>query len=260
MKIVKLQILGVVTALACTVQLAGAECIPSEDPCAPKKKIGEWDTSVSVGANVTSGNSETTLLNLGARTALEEGADSYEFSAAYNYGEDDNAQNANGDKTTRNDFRGAGQYNHLIDQRWFYGLGAKVLYDEIADIDYRVNGDPLVGYYFMKDNTFKLRGEVGPSYVFEKVGSISDDYLAPRFGERFDWAITCTSKLFQTAEVLLDASDGDNYLFNGEVGLEAALSTNLALVTSVRYTYDGVPAEGREKDDMAFITAVKIAI
>lgn len=237
-----------------------AECIPGNDPCAPKKVIDAWDKSLAFGFNLTSGNSETTLLNIGARAVRESAIDIWDFSMNYNYGEDKNTVDEDGNDTTRNDFRAAGQYDYFLSDRTYIGFGTKFLYDEIADIDYRVTPDPKVGYYLLKDNTFKLRAEAGPSYIFEKVGGLSNDYLAPRVAERFEWALTCTSKIFQSVEAYFDVNDSENYIVNAEVGAEAALATNLSLVFTVRDTYDNQPAEGKEKDDLSVITAIKVAL
>lgn len=119
----------------------------------------------------------------------------------------------------------------MLNDNSFLGLGGKFLYDELAEIDYRTNLDPTYGYYFIKDNQFKFKLEGGPSYIFEKVGQKSDDYLAPRLADRFDWALTCTSKIYQLAEILFDVNDSDNYIINAEIGVESALTTALSLVS-----------------------------
>jgi putative salt-induced outer membrane protein YdiY len=239
---------------------AFSQCDPKEDSCAPKKEPGAWDKSLAFGLNVTSGNSETTVANIASKFAKDFEGEIWDFGLAYNYGEDKAREDSGEDKTNRNDLRGNASYNHMLNDNVFVGFGTKFLYDEIADVDYRVGLDPTAGYYFIKDNTYKFRLEAGPSYIFEKVGSVSDDYLAPRIADRFDWAISCTSKIYQTAEVLFDINDSDNYLVNAEIGVEAALNSTLSLVFTVRETFDNQPAPDREKDDLAIITALKVAI
>ena len=59
-------------------------------------------------------------------------------------------------------------------------------HDQIAEVNHRLTIDPTAGYYFLTDNTFKLRGEAGPSYVFEKLGGEENNYFAPRAAQRFD--------------------------------------------------------------------------
>lgn len=240
---------------------AFAECIPGEDPCAPKKKLNEWDSSLLFGFNLTQGNSETMLLGIGGKAQKEENNNIWNFGALYNYGEDKTNKNDSEESdTTRNDFRANAKYDYLFSERAFVGIGTAFLHDEISDIDYRVTIDPAPGYYFLKDNTFKFSAEIGPSYVFEKQGGEEDDYLAPRVAEKFEWAITCSSKVFQLAELYYDVSDSENVLVNAEAGIEAAISTNLALVFSVRENYDNVPAVGFDRSDLAVMTSLKVAL
>ncbi len=239
---------------------AYAGCDPVEDPCAPKKIKDAWQKSALVGFNLTSGNSKTTLLNLGLAAAKETDEYLTDVSAAFNYGEDKNIEDSINGTTTRNDVRVAGSYHEKLTELSYIGFGTKFLHDEIADVDYRATLSPGLGYFVLKDSDVSLALEAGPSYVFEKVGGLKDDYLAPRIADKFNWVISCTSKLYQSAEVLLDVNDSENYLANAEAGVEASLSSSVALVVGVRYTYDNVPASGREKDDLAVITSLKIAL
>ncbi len=241
-------------------RLAHAECVPTDDPCAPKKKLDVWDAAALVGFNLTQGNSDTILLNLGVKASVDEGEDLWDLGMSFGYGEDEDRNDPDTDKVSKNDFRANARYDHLLNDGLYLGGGTKFLFDEVADIDYRSNLDPTVGYFFLRDNSFKLRLEGGPSYVFEKVSGEENDYLSPRVANRFDWAISCTSKLFQQAEVLFDASDSNNYIVNAEIGVEAALSTDLALVILIRESFDNRPAEGKEKDDLAVISSLKILL
>ena len=238
------------------------ECIPSSDPCTPKKVLNEWEKSLIFGFNLTQGNSETMLLGLGGKAHKEEGNEIMDFSFLYNYGEDstNKSDSDSDDDTTRNDLRAEGSYDQLISERTYFGVGSSFLYDEIADVDYRVSIDPSPGYFFLKDNTIKLSAEAGPSYIFEKQGEEENNYFAPRIANKFEWAITCTSKVFELTEMYFDVSDSKNILVSAEVGIEAAISTNLALVLSVREDYDNVPTLGRDKGDLAIMTSLKVSI
>jgi putative salt-induced outer membrane protein YdiY len=238
-----------------------AACNPATDACAPKKVIDAWEKSVSAGFNLTRGNTETVLLTLGgaARKEDKEG-NIYDFAGAFNYGEDNAIEKAGGDKVTRNDFRANGRYDKLLDDRWYLGIGSSFLNDELADLDYRITIDPSPGYYVLKNDDFKLRFEAGPSYVFEKSGGETNNYLAPRIADRFDWIISCTSKFYQKAEVLFDLDESSNYIVNAEIGIEAALSTDLAMVFTVRNVMDNQPAPDREKNDLQTISSLKVSL
>lgn len=239
---------------------ATAACDAAADPCGPKKVLDSWEKSLAAGLNLTRGNSDTLLLTLLAQARRETDQDIIRFDASYGYGEDSTNTADGEDSTTRNDARVTAGYNYLLSERTFVGGIVDFRYDEIADIDYRFTLSPTVGYYFLKDADFKFSGDIGPSYVFEKVGGEENDYFAPRIGERFEWVISCTSKLYQSAEILYDVEDSDNYMMNAEAGVEAAIATNLALVVLLRDNYDNLPAADREKNDLTLITALKVAL
>lgn len=251
-----------VTTLAIAITTASnafAACDPKTDPCAPAKKTDAWTKSMTAGFNLTKGNSDTLLLTVGAMGNYEDKEGNIiDLSASLNYGEDKTNKTSDEDTVTRNDVKAGARYDKLLNERWYVGIGSSVLTDEIADIDYRVTLDPSPGYFLLKDADFKLRLEAGPSYVFEKVAGETDSYLAPRIGEKFEWMISCTSKLYQKAEVLLDASESENYLVNAEAGIESAISTDLALVVGFRNVYDHLPAAGKDKNDFQTTTALKV--
>jgi putative salt-induced outer membrane protein YdiY len=183
-----------------------------------------------------------------------------DFGLAYNFGEDKNIQDEDGDNTTRNDVRVNAAYNYKYTERAYVGAGTKYLYDEIALVDYRLNLNPTLGYFLVKDSTFSFALEGGPGYTFEKVDSIEDNYFSPRIADRFDWIISCTSKLFQSTELLIDVNDSDNYIVNAEIGVEAALSSSLSLVVALRNAFDNQPAASIDKNDLTVISALKVAL
>jgi hypothetical protein len=52
--------------------------------------------------------------------------------------------------------------------------------------------------------------------------------------------------------------DSGNYIFNGEVGLEAALTSQVNLVLAVRDYYINQPAEDRRPNDVYTLTGLKV--
>jgi len=242
---------------------AFAACVKDADSCSSATPVvSNWDKSLAFGFNLTQGNTDSMLLTILGNVAYEKDADILNFNASYGYAEDSTnstEESEHGD-TTRNDLRLAGSYKNLFSEKAYLGFGAEYRYDEIADIDYRVTLSPSVGYYLLKDADFSLNAEVGPSYIFEKVGGLEDNNLAPRVGERFSWTISCTSKIYQTAEYIYDVNDSDNYMINAEVGIEAAISSNLSLVMMVRDNFDNEPADGKERNDVAVISALKVSL
>ena len=212
------------------------------------KKEG-WDTSLAVGFNLTSGNSDTLLATVRINTEREWEKDIWRLGAGAALGKSE------GDTTTERADAGA-EYQHLFTERVYGGLRADALHDGTADLSYRFTVGPSVGYYFIKTDLTRLSGEIGPSFVAERIGGENSSYCALRLGERFDRKLSATAKVWQTIEVLPQIDDFDNYLANFEVGIEAALNNKLSLRVVFQDKYDNQPAAGKKHNDMAVISSL----
>ncbi len=254
----KLILLGLSVFIAAT--NVHAACEAKDDPCAPKKALDSWNKSLALGLNYTSGNSDTTNLSLIGKVNRETSADIIDFDATYGYGEDRQKEASGGDKKNKDDFRANAQYKYLLDERVYAGAGLNFLYDDIAKIDYRVNVVPTLGYFLLKDADFTLGVDAGPAYTFEQVNDVENNYFSPKVGENFQWIISCTSKIYQKADIFFDTDNSENYNVNAELGIESAISSSLSLVVLVRDTYDNEPGADLEKNDLATITALKVAL
>jgi putative salt-induced outer membrane protein YdiY len=244
--------------------LCFAAAVAAETPACPAapKDPSAWDKSIAFGFNLSHGNSNTSLLNLDTKVARDFQDENWLFRVEGNYGKDEDKVDEHGgtDETTKQDVKGEVNYKHVLDDRLYAGMGTTVLYDKIADIDYRVTLTPNMGYYFIKDARLKLSADAGPGYIFEKTGGETDNYLAPRISNRLDFKVSETAKIFETTEILFDVNNSENTIINAEAGVEAALNTSLALVLSVKDNFDNVPASDKERNDINFITALKVTL
>jgi hypothetical protein len=237
----------------------GAAAAPPPVCDATPKDPAIWDKSILFGLNYTDGNTKTTNINLGGRAARDYENNAWLFQADYNYGSA--ADSANDPrKENKNNIRGLANYRRILDEAWFAGMGTSFAHDEIADLKYRAILSPGVGAYVVRDEDLKVSLEAGPSYVFEKLGDVTDNYAAARVANRIDWVITPTSKIFQFTEYLVSVEDSDQYIVNAEAGLEAAINSSMSLVFSVRDYYINQPAVDRVPNDVITLTALKVTI
>ena len=227
--------------------------------CEAKNVKNTWHKGIFAGFNLTQGNSENVLLNVGGSANADFGDDIYRIDGLFTYGENTDID-TDIETETQNNVRLDGSWKHLIDDRWYYGAGANFLHDDIADVNYRVIVKPALGYFWLKEEDKTLSVEAGPGVVFEDVGGIDEIFFAPFIGDRFDWIISDNAKLYQLAEVIFDTSSFANKLITAEVGIEAAISNDLSLVVSVRNIHDTRPAEGRDENDLSIISSLKMAL
>lgn len=224
-----------------------------------EKDSSAWDKSILFGFNYTEGNSNTTSLNLNGKAIRDLEKSSWRFEADYNYA---NAASDPGDprEKTKDNMRINGEYKNIVSSTYFAGLGSSYTYDSIADVDFRSILSPSIGGFLYRKNKSSVSLEGGSSYVWESLGGIGDDYPAFRVANRVVIRLTDTSLVYQSGEYLISLTDNDNYLLNAEVGIEAAVVSNISLSFSVRDYYINQPAGGRRPNDVYTITALKLML
>jgi putative salt-induced outer membrane protein len=243
---------------AVTLFLGGALQSRSQDQApVSEHKTNRWVSAASFGLTLTRGNSETFLVSLAASTLAKWDRDELGIGADITYGTTKDQDTGVTSRTT-DSARGHVQYNRLFTER-LYGYGrVDGLYDSIADITYRFTLSPGLGYYLIKKKTTDLAVEIGPAYIFEKLGDDESDFASLRVGEKFHQALSDRARIWETAEWLPRFEDFSNYIINAEVGIAADLTQkkNLSLSCVLQDTYNSVPAPGRKDNDLKFITSI----
>ncbi len=253
------QVLGATLALAGAATVVAQEAnVPTPQPAIeagaaaaaavppPKPK---WATSAGVGLSVTDGNADTLLFTLNAGTLRKWDQGEFAAGADAGYGQNDGEQNVGYVK-------GFGQYNYLLTERWYLFGRAEALHDSIADIQYRVPISMGAGYYLIKSDTMTLSAETGPGYVWEKIGDDSRSFATIRFGEKFTWKINDRARLWQSFEYQPKLDEWTEYFLTGELGVEADITTKMALRVVVQDWYVSNPAPNRESNDLKLVAGV----
>lgn len=237
-------------ALCLAAPLAFGQAAPTTNapPTSPP-----WDVTASAGLTLTRGNSKT-LLAVGTLLGTKKWEQNeVELGLEGIYGE----ATINGTKTKNAEsLHGFGQYNRLFSERFFGYLRVEGLHDAVADIRYRLQIGPGVGYYFIKTTNTTFRAEVGPGYVYEQDTSEHHSYMSLRVAERFDQKINAHAKIWEFAEFLPQVDRFSNYLINAEVGVETAITKKLSQKTYLQDSYHSEPAAGRLKNDLKLVAAL----
>jgi len=248
MRIIRVRTVGWICVLACSGGML-ATAAGEEATAQGRAPTGKWVRSATVGLNATSGNSDTLMVGASAEAEKETLDDLWRFTVGGAYGETE------GDKTAEN-AKAVGRYERNLGERMFVSGTGEIGYDSIADVDYRIILSPALGYYLIRNERMSLSVEAGPSYVFERVGGVDDDYLALRLADRFEYKLSENAQIWQATEYIAEFSDFDNFLLKSEVGAEALLRANLSLSLIVQHTYDNVPAPGLDESDLSILTAL----
>lgn len=225
------------------------------------KGPSDWETTLSAGTTLTSGNSET--LNATARVGTEKlhGKTLVSAQADGAYGESqttDEEGTAETEQTVGN-ARAALSLKQRIEGLFLYS-GASVENDTIAEVDYRSLVGAGVGTFLVDDQEIRLSIEGGLGYLFEKVQDLEDDYPTFRLGQRLDIHLSETAKAWQSIEFLPKASELDNYLLTFEAGIDAAINTEMSLGLVLKQKHDSTPGEGLERDDLSLAAQVSMRL
>lgn len=220
---------------------------------AAKGDTAGWESEVVAGVSLADGNTESTLATVGLATVNRHGANEYTAKADYTYGET-TVQDAEGksvDQKNVDNAKAQAQANHLFTARQYGYIQANGLYDDIADIAYRVIVGPGAGHYVVKAERTWLKLELGPSALLEEVGGEKDESMLLRAAQLFEHKTTAGARVWQSAEYLPQVDDFDVYLLNAEVGAESALTPSMNLRVVVLDRYDSQPAAEREYNDVS---------
>lgn len=229
--------------------VAGISRAADETNAPPKP---HWESVASADLTLTRGNSKSFLGTIGLNSTRKWTDNEILLGGSAGYGET-TTQPGNTTTETADFLKGFGQWNHLFTERVYAGLRLEGLHDNIASIDYRLTVSPMAGYYFIKQTNVFLSGELGPSYVNEKLGGRSDSYLAARVAERFEYKFHNGARVWENVEWLTQVDRVENWILNAEIGVSAPVSKTLDLRLIAQDTYNNEPAAGRLKNDLKLL-------
>jgi hypothetical protein len=216
-----------------------------------------WENVAAADLTLTRGNSDSFLATFSLNSARKSPENEILLGGAAGYG--DNTTEVNGVKTTtktQDYLKGYGQWNHLFTERFYAGIRAEGLHDDIADINYRFTVSPLAGYYFIKQTNTFLSGEIGPSFVWQQLGEDTSSYVGLRLGERFEHKFKGGAKLWETLEWIPQVDKFDNWILNAEVGISAPVTKSLDVRLVCQDSYNNQPAAGRLKNDLKLMAGM----
>ncbi len=221
---------------------------------ADKKEIHLWSGSISLGANIREGNTETADSNIKAnakrRTALTRLVIDY----VGNFSETDGVE-------TSNNHRLSGYRDLFISKRFFWRqLGAEYYRDRYKNIDDQVSLVTLLGYDIIHTPKTSLEISAGPGARYTKFSSTepgeSDDNTSPVFvvGAMYDEVLSSWVDLLVNYDFQIVEEDAGTYTHHFITTLSTDLIGDIDLDTS--FVWDRIEdpqpdsdGESPEQDD-----------
>jgi putative salt-induced outer membrane protein YdiY len=228
----------------------------------------EWESAIHAGAGLTTGNSETSSYAAGIESKNTNDVTQIHLSLKGAYGE---AEINGVEDTTTESAKGEAIYRNVVSDPMYVYVNGSLLYDAIANINYRGIVGPGVGTFLINKDVAQMGLEVGAAFIFEElentissqdadgnavssVVDVADENIALRVGQFYNRDLSETSRFWQTLEYLPLFEDFGDYLLNAEVGIESDISGSLSLRVVATEQYDATPAAGADESDFT-ITA-----
>ena len=228
--------------------LAAVASVHAQAPAPPPKALA---TTASAGLALTSGNKDTSTLNLGYELSYDpKTRNIVKSDGLFLRGKTE------GDLTTdRLGLNGRDEYK-LYDRAFAFGQ-MQYLADQFKNIDYLVAPTAGLGYRLADTVRTKLSVDAGLGGVWEKplTGDV-DNSGAVTLNEKFTHQLSTSAAVSQSFAALYKTSDFDDALYTIGASLAASMTARTQLKVEVLDTYKKRVAAGIEQNDVALIVGM----
>lgn len=209
-----------------------------------------WQSRVSYGLNISSGNTDTQSHVLRASSTLRQGPWRHQ-------GNMDMDLTKDAGTTTREQYRLGYQLDWFFREDWFAFGSSEYFQDKRRDVDYRVTLGGGLGHQFWDTTLGALSLEGGISEVIEKVGGETENNPALRFGVDYNrFYMGQQLELFHGSELLLLAAKDRGEILKTTTGVRYALNSYLNTNLRVDFDHETKPAPGRKNTDLVYVIGV----
>ncbi len=211
-----------------------ADTLKSEEPAKPEDQgllasgfMKDWSRELDIGLSGAEGNSQKFNLHAGFGADYSDDEDVWKFRTAYDSAQSDN-------ETSQNQFFADLQKDWLRpDSPWFIYAQGRYDWDEFKDWDYRISGSGGVGYQFLKNDTWLVKGKAGLGGNQTFGGN--DEKFSPEaiLGLDADWKISDKESLSMGTTFYPNLRDSGEFrnisTFDWKISMDAALGIKIGL-------------------------------
>ena len=214
---------------------------------------GPWSHSIEVSANTASGNTDVFNLEFDAESRYEQGVWAFEVGghALYTHSAGD---------TTAQHYHANVRVERKLDSRTY--VFGQVLFDrdELADLEYRVNGTIGIGRVLAKTKVAELRGEIGAGVTHEKrLGMESSTDPSGWLALDYERTWADNSKLTAEFDFLPNFGDFDLSVASLDIEYARAVNELMSLVFGLRLEYVINPPAAKSLDTY-FTAGIRLSL
>jgi putative salt-induced outer membrane protein YdiY len=212
------------------------------------ENLGRWTGAVSIGASVSSGNTNKRTATATADAQLRRENDRWKFNAYWSYAD----QKVDGVRQlSERKLGGTGQYDYFLTKRLFAYVSAGGQYDAIAELDLRTTIGTGLGYQLYEREDLKWALEGGIAWVDENYvdDTADNDFIAARAASDLAWTVREGVDFLQRVEVFPSLEDSDDVYGRADQRLRVALTKTMFAQLQYVLEYDNTPAPGKDRLD-----------
>jgi putative salt-induced outer membrane protein YdiY len=249
--------------------VVGPQTVPLASIAAVNPAYGHWSGSLSAGALVTRGNSETESFNAAVEAVRRGERDRLSLGASYLYAsqKDENGQ----DQTTADAWRVEGQYDYFVTKRLYPYARMLVERDRPAEVLLRLIPGAGLGYEWLQGPTWFLETEGGLAWRYEELDCENDPPPAPprcrdrtttdenvsgRLAYGTKWKPREGLTLFHDLEYFPSFEDAGDFFLDADAGLRVALWAGLFSELKAEWRHDQTPAMDAKRNDFRYLLNV----
>ena len=206
-----------------------------------------WDLNLGLAYLATTGNSKTSALGLDAAYVHNWPVWKFEAGALARRSEENGA-------LTGERYSGTVRATRALTSTLGLTSGLLGERDRFSGLDLRGVVDVGLRWTPIQNDRCTVEGTAGLTYNHEEfviAGLDNEGYLGGLLGARATVKLSASSSAFAEARYIPDFERSENYLMNGKLGVQANLTSLLALKASYEVRYDNEPVPGFGKTDTA---------
>lgn len=226
----------------------------AQDPAAVKPEP-KWTGSVTAGAIVTTGNSETRNANATADAEYRREKDRITLGFLTTYAEE---KNTSPDWTLTDRRTSAkAKYDYFLSEKTYAFAQTSADKDRQASLDLRWTAGVGAGRQFLEDEKWKLSAEAGLTYFNESFNTgVDDDYMAARAAYNVEWHASEKWVLGQTTDIFPSLEDSEDVYVKADTRAKVTLTESMFGQLQWIVDYDNTPAAGKDRVDHRVLVSV----
>ena len=210
-----------------------------------------WNRRLETGISGAEGNSQNFNFRIGFHADYEDDEDRWLFDTVYR------VARSNG-STTQNQFFAELIKDWLVpEEDYFYFANGRFDWDEFQDWDHRWSGFLGMGYQFLDDDTWNVRGRAGVGGNQENGGTLGDEFTVEALvGGEVDYVISDDHRITFTNYLYPSLEDIQDFRNVTTFGYVIALDTDMDLLIGMSNEYDSSAAGGAKKNDFTYFVSL----